>query len=261
MNSSEVNASQSSNPTFFERHRESINYLLVITAVALGIIGALAAYDVGELSALAPHWYYFEIGAVVCLVVRSLSCFSKDPDVMPPSQGVKQPTPEVVASQPVEKVKETPKELTAEELYRQAKGLEDKKEWEKAFQLYFDTAQKHSHLPSVFKVAQFQEEGTGVAKSLNDARNNYKIAADRGFLPAVYKMALFECQPLRTDEVVAWVRKAQENGCDKAKGFLETIEKAQSNPALQQRLTSSDFVENRVKLLLAHHKATAALHH
>lgn len=135
------------------------------------------------------------------------------------------PVPTVETPRPQVGNTQTPVSTSAtsvsdEDNYRLASSYAREKEHEKAFEIFFELAQK-GHLKSCHRLYYYYRDGKGGAEqNIEEAVHWCRIAADKGLPSAQYSMGVHHYKMQEYEEEVEWYLKAAEQGHSMAQNQL-----------------------------------------
>ncbi len=110
--------------------------------------------------------------------------------------------------------------VSDEDNYRLAMSYAKEKEHEKAFEIFFELAQK-GHLKSCHRLYYYYRDGKGGAEqNIEEAVHWCRIAADKGLPSAQYSMGVHHYKMQEYEEEVEWYLKAAEQGHSMAQNQL-----------------------------------------
>lgn len=133
-------------------------------------------------------------------------------------------------------------EIDADELYKQAEQKYDEEEYEEAFKLFMESAEK-GHAGAQYKIGEEYYYGYGVKENIEEAVKWYKLAAKNGYVDAYYDVGYAyhygEGVKENKEEAVRWYKLAAENGNGYAESRLESLNKNSIKPTLNKNNVKS----------------------
>lgn len=112
--------------------------------------------------------------------------------------------------------------IDVDELYKQAEQKLDEKEYEEAFKLFMEAAEK-GHVGAQYMLGEAYFWGNGIEKNKEKAFRWYKLAAKNGYVDAYYDVGYSYYNGVGVErnekEAVKWYKLAAANGNEKAKNM------------------------------------------
>lgn len=134
-------------------------------------------------------------------------------------------------------------EIDADELYKQAEQKDDEEEYEEAFKLFMESAEK-GHAGAQYNIAEAYFWGNGVEENEEEAVKWYKLSAEKGYVRAYYDVgdAYYEGSGVEKDyeEAVKWYKFAAENGYKYAQEQLDILYKIIASESYEKGMEKYD---------------------
>ena len=222
--------------------KNAVTALLVITGIALAIIGMLALLETPGLAGCSDLWYLFGLATIVCIVaaiiccVKSRSSPTKDNRVPAPPPPV--PPPQTQPFQPFNPSDPSQVFLAAQK-NAQAGNYFD------AIQLY-TAAWTQGYLLAGFPLAECHAQGLWVVKDDNGALFYYDSLARNNYLEAIYWMTCRSFSMNNFQEGAQWLQSAMavEQNPDRQQA-AHALLNLQGDPAYCKRVITTWIAEER----------------
>ena len=193
--------------------------VLLITSIALVIIGTLGLFQVPGLASLNPYWYLFGLGAVVSFIASWVCCcrhICNSQSFANPSQApLSYEQPKLPSQQPSSRVHsfvQAPEKqpVTAEDFFVLARKCVQGKKQHKNYLTalaHYEKARELGHVSSVFYIGNCFFKGKGVSKDEAKGISYFKEAAEKGHLESIFTLAVLHLQQREIDEAITWMQK------------------------------------------------------
>lgn len=139
-------------------------------------------------------------------------------------------------------------EIDADELYKQAKQKYDEEEYEEAFKLFMESAEK-GHAGAQYEIGEAYYYGEGVEKDYEEAVRWYKLAAENGNVDVQEVLGDIYCGDLETDiplnyeEALKWYELAAKSGWTYIQEKLDALNKRIASELYEKGMEKYDKKE------------------